>query len=156
MPESTLTQNIKTAQNGEDASQPLGRSVSRSQTAAFSTSPVERFRRPSTTSYSHEGTSPLMRRMTTQHGAPPKQLKPFREQDIKILLLENVNVTGIEILKEQGYQVEAIKSSLQEDQLIEKIKYAHPHAPVPHPTTTLTNPSPPETSTSSASAPKPN
>jgi D-3-phosphoglycerate dehydrogenase / 2-oxoglutarate reductase len=64
-----------------------------------------------------------MRRMTTQSGAIPKQLKPFREQDIKILLLENVNVTGIEILKGQGYQVETLKSSLSEDQLIEKIKY---------------------------------
>jgi hypothetical protein len=94
--------------------------------------------------------------MTTQHGAPPKQLKPFREQDIKILLLENVNVTGIEILKEQGYQVEAIKSSLQEDQLIEKIKYVHASAPIPHLITTLINLSPPETSTFSASAPRPN
>jgi D-3-phosphoglycerate dehydrogenase len=38
------------------------------------------------------------------------------------LLLENVNIAGIEILKKQGYQVEAIKSSLPEDQLIEKIR----------------------------------
>lgn len=57
-------------------------------------------------------------------GAAPKQLKPFREEDIKILLLENVNVTGIDVLKGQGYQVETMKSSLPEDQLIEEIKYA--------------------------------
>ena len=76
----------------------------------------------------------MMRRLTTQQGAPAKQLKPFREQDIKILLLENVNVTGIEILKEQGYQVESIKSSLPEDQLIEKVKYVYkPFANVPAP-----------------------
>ena len=80
-------------------------------------------------SFGHEGTSPLMRRMTTQPTGVPKQLKPFREQDIKILLLENVNVTGIEILEGQGYQVETHKSSLPEDQLIEKIKYVDPYPP---------------------------
>jgi D-3-phosphoglycerate dehydrogenase len=51
-----------------------------------------------------------------------KQLKPFNTKEIKVLLLENVNVAGIEILKKQGYQVEAIKSSLPEDELIEKIR----------------------------------
>lgn len=51
-----------------------------------------------------------------------KQLKPFDTQDIKILLLENVNQSGRELLTQQGYQVEALKSSLPEDQLIEKIK----------------------------------
>jgi len=66
------------------------------------------------------GTSPNLRRIVT--GPQPKQLKPFREQDIKILLLENVNQTGRDILKGQGYQVEFLKSSLPEDQLIEKIK----------------------------------
>lgn len=123
MPASALTENIKIPQNGDPA--PLGRSVSRSQTSTsqVSTSPTDHFRRPSMSSYGHESTSPMMRRMTTQQtGGVPKQLKPFREQDIKILLLENVNVTGIEILKGQGYQVETLKSSLAEDQLIEKIK----------------------------------
>ncbi len=42
--------------------------------------------------------------------------------DVKILLLENVNQTGRDILHQQGYQVEALKSSLAEDQLIEKIR----------------------------------
>ncbi|KAK4548475.1 D-3-phosphoglycerate dehydrogenase 2 [Oleoguttula mirabilis] len=51
-----------------------------------------------------------------------KQLKPFHTGDIKVLLLENVNKTGQDILRKQGYQVEAIKSSLPEDQLIEKIR----------------------------------
>ena len=67
-----------------------------------------------------------MRRTTT--GAFPKQLKPFKEQDIKILLLENVNQTGKDILSQQGYQVESLKSSLPEDQLIEKIRYSSQHS----------------------------
>lgn len=55
-------------------------------------------------------------------GAAEKQLKPFNTKDIKILLLENVNKAGQELLREQGYQVEALKTSLPEDQLIEKIR----------------------------------
>lgn len=125
MPASALSASIKNQQNGEPTQIPLARSVSRSQATQHSTSPTEHFRRPSMSSYGHESTSPLMRRQTTHQGAVPKQLKPFREQDIKILLLENVNVTGVEILKEQGYQVETMKSSLPEDQLMEKIKYFH-------------------------------
>lgn len=63
----------------------------------------------------------------------PKQLKPFNTQDIKILLLENVNESGRDILTRQGYQVEALKTSLPEDQLIEKIRYVGPSsAPGPH------------------------
>lgn len=54
--------------------------------------------------------------------AAPKQLKPFDTQDIKILLLENVNQSGRDILQGQGYQVEFLKTSLPEDQLIEKIR----------------------------------
>lgn len=52
-----------------------------------------------------------------------KQLKPFVTGDIHILLLENINTSGQEILREQGYQVEALRGSLPEDELIEKIKY---------------------------------
>lgn len=51
-----------------------------------------------------------------------RELKPFHTKDIKVLLLENVNQTGRDILSGQGYQVEALKSSLSEDQLIEKIR----------------------------------
>ena len=54
--------------------------------------------------------------------ANAKHLKPFATEDIKVLLLENVNQTGRDILTQQGYQVEALKSSLPEDQLIEKIR----------------------------------
>jgi D-3-phosphoglycerate dehydrogenase len=41
---------------------------------------------------------------------------------MKILLLENVNQSGKEILSGQNYQVESLKTSLPEDQLIEKIR----------------------------------
>ncbi|KAI0019644.1 D-3-phosphoglycerate dehydrogenase 1 [Xylariomycetidae sp. FL0641] len=58
-------------------------------------------------------------------GGQPKPLKPFNTQDIKILLLENVNESGKQILRGQGYQVEALKGSLQEDELIEKIRDVH-------------------------------
>lgn len=61
-----------------------------------------------------------MSRMTSRPSA--KQLKPFNTQDIKILLLENVNVAAREILESQGYQVEFHKASLPEDELIEKIR----------------------------------
>ncbi|KAK4945116.1 D-3-phosphoglycerate dehydrogenase 2 [Elasticomyces elasticus] len=114
MPPSTLTQNIKIQSNGDNR-----REVSRSM--SMSTSPHETFHQRTVSST--EGTSPILTR--TKTGAIPKQLKPFREQDIKILLLENVNQTGREILTGQGYQVEFMKSSLPEDQLIEKIKDVH-------------------------------
>ncbi|ROW09049.1 hypothetical protein VMCG_02787 [Cytospora schulzeri] len=54
-----------------------------------------------------------------------KHLKPFETTDIKILLLENVNQSGQDILRGQGYQVEFHKSSLPEDELIEKIRDVH-------------------------------
>lgn len=59
-------------------------------------------------------------RMSTSHAA--KQLKPFATGDINILLLENVNEIGQKILKDQGYQVEAMKTSMSEADLIERIK----------------------------------
>ncbi|KAF2811232.1 D-3-phosphoglycerate dehydrogenase [Mytilinidion resinicola] len=58
-------------------------------------------------------------------GLAAKQLKPFETKDIKVLLLENVNATGVDILQGQGYQVEVLKSSLPEDELVAKIKDVH-------------------------------
>ncbi|CAG8520993.1 5385_t:CDS:2 [Acaulospora colombiana] len=54
-----------------------------------------------------------------------KILKPFDSGDIKILLLENINETAVEILTKEGYQVEAHKKALPEDVLIEKIREVH-------------------------------
>ena len=51
-----------------------------------------------------------------------KHLKPFATEDIKILLLENVNKTGRDLLESQGYQVTFLKTSLPEDELIAKIR----------------------------------
>ena len=59
----------------------------------------------------------------TGTGVSAKPLKPFATEDIKILLLENVNQTGRDILTAQGYQVETLKSSLPEDELISRIRW---------------------------------
>ena len=56
-------------------------------------------------------------------GVSVKHLKPFATEDIKILLLENINKTGRDVLEAQGYQVEFLKSSLPEDELIQKIRW---------------------------------
>ncbi|KAE9374520.1 hypothetical protein N431DRAFT_437959 [Stipitochalara longipes BDJ] len=90
----------------------LARAVSHS----LSISPTATFHSPP----SSFGGAQLTRTTTA-----PKQLKPFDTQDIKILLLENVNQSGRDILASQGYQVEALKTSLPEDQLIEKIRQVH-------------------------------
>lgn len=55
-------------------------------------------------------------------GAKAKQLKPFATEDIKILLLENINQTGRDLLSQQGYQVEIFKTSFSEDELIKRIR----------------------------------
>jgi D-3-phosphoglycerate dehydrogenase len=91
----------------------LARAVSHS----LSISPTATFHSPP----SSFGGAQLTRTTTA-----PKQLKPFDTQDIKILLLENVNQSGRDILAAQGYQVEALKTSLPEDQLIEKIRWGIP------------------------------
>ncbi|KAJ5984427.1 hypothetical protein N7481_006526 [Penicillium waksmanii] len=82
----------------------------------FSTSPNASFHSPSSHGSALTRTIPLPN---------AKHLKPFATEDIKVLLLENVNQTGRDILSQQGYQVEFLKSSLSEDQLIEKIRDVH-------------------------------
>ncbi|KAJ5179634.1 hypothetical protein N7492_002844 [Penicillium capsulatum] len=82
----------------------------------LSTSPSASFHSPSSHGSALTRTIPV---------ANAKHLKPFATQDIKVLLLENVNQTGREILQQQGYQVEFLKSSLPEDELIEKIRDVH-------------------------------
>lgn len=93
----------------------LSRQVSNS--LSLSTSPTTLVHSPP----SSYGGAQLSRSTT---GASTKQLKPFVTQDIKILLLENVNQTGRDILSRQGYQVDFLRSSLAEEELIEKIRYA--------------------------------
>ncbi|KAI9142285.1 hypothetical protein BKA69DRAFT_1027698 [Paraphysoderma sedebokerense] len=57
--------------------------------------------------------------------AVPKALRPFDANNIKILLLENVNQTAVKILTEAGYQVEHHTKALPEDVLKEKIRDVH-------------------------------
>ncbi|RAL05667.1 D-3-phosphoglycerate dehydrogenase [Aspergillus ibericus CBS 121593] len=90
-----------------------------SQSLNFSTSPTTSFQ----SAPSSHGGSVLGSRTIPLANA--KHLKPFATEDIKVLLLENVNQTGRDILTKQGYQVEFLKSSLPEDQLIEKIRDVH-------------------------------
>ena len=88
----------------------VSHSLSVSPTATFmSTSPLQSY------------TSNAIKSKQSRY-ASEKQLKPFATEDIKILLLENVNKSGKDLLAAQGYQVEALKTSLPEDQLIEKIR----------------------------------
>lgn len=96
---------------------PEGSNVNASQNLNLSSSPSASFQSHSP---SH-GSSALTNRTIPLPNA--KHLKPFATEDIKVLLLENVNQTGREILTKQGYQVEFLKSSLPEDQLIEKIRF---------------------------------
>ncbi|CAO3655691.1 unnamed protein product [Mucor hiemalis] len=55
----------------------------------------------------------------------PKVLRPFRNAEVKILLLENVNATAVEAFRKQGYQVETHAKALVGEELIQKIKDVH-------------------------------
>lgn len=81
---------------------------------SFSTSPTATFTSPPSSF-----PSSLVNRTKQQE----KTLQPFETQNIKILLLENVNQSGQDILTGQGYQVEAHKSSMPESELIEMIRH---------------------------------
>ncbi|WP_026953994.1 phosphoglycerate dehydrogenase [Algoriphagus vanfongensis] len=46
----------------------------------------------------------------------------YPKSRIKVLLLENVHPIGVDLLKEEGYQVEVVPSAMSEEELCEKIK----------------------------------
>ncbi|MCJ1439875.1 MAG: D-3-phosphoglycerate dehydrogenase 2 [Stictis urceolatum] len=102
----------------------LGREVSNS--LGLSNSPSITFGSPPPVS-SWSGALRRASASTTQGQARAlaKQLKPFATEDIKILLLENVNKTGRDGLEKQGYQVEFHRASLPEEELIAKIRDVH-------------------------------
>ena len=100
----------------EPAHNDLTRRVS--STLGLSSSPTATF-----TSSSWKATGVGPQRSST--GSSSKQLKPFNTEDIKILLLENVNKTGRDLLEAQGYQVTFSKKALSEDELIEKIRWGN-------------------------------
>jgi D-3-phosphoglycerate dehydrogenase len=93
------------------------------QSVGLSTSPQNTFASPS--SGSPYNSVPSYRNRRLSYTSKIKTLTPFNTEDMKILLLENVNQTAIEILTKQGYQVEFHKTSLGEEDLIEKIKDVH-------------------------------
>jgi D-3-phosphoglycerate dehydrogenase len=49
----------------------------------------------------------------------------FPKSKIKVLLLENIHPLAVQVLQEEGYQVETYKEALDEAELIEKIKDIH-------------------------------
>jgi len=49
----------------------------------------------------------------------------FPKSNIKILLLENIHPVAAELLREEGFSVELLKSALSEAELIERIKDVH-------------------------------
>eukprot|EP00741_Cyanophora_paradoxa_P024875 tig00000317_g24016.t1 len=49
----------------------------------------------------------------------------FPKSKIKVLLLENVHESGQKLFRDEGFQVEAIKGTIEESQLIEKVKDVH-------------------------------
>lgn len=104
------------ATSARDINAREGSNLNPSQSLNFSTSPTASFQSAPS---SHGGSAFGSRTIPL---ANAKHLKPFATEDIKVLLLENVNQTGRDILTKQGYQVEFLKSSLPEDQLIEKIR----------------------------------
>lgn len=54
-----------------------------------------------------------------------KGLKPFDTSEIKVLLLEGLNKTGLNILKNAGYQTEEHQKALDVETLKSKIKDVH-------------------------------
>lgn len=75
------------------------------------------------------GSSPLSFGRRERRSSVPqrveKELRPFDSGDVKILLLENVNQSALQILGKEGYQVEFLETSLPEDELINKIQDVH-------------------------------
>eukprot|EP01136_Pigoraptor_vietnamica_P032374 Opistho-1_new@94152 len=59
------------------------------------------------------------------HYGQPHVKTSFPKSKIKVLLLENINTLAINILKSEGFVVEAVKGALSEDELKERIKGVH-------------------------------
>lgn len=113
----TSAQDITNGKNVEKIISKVSLSVSPPSSAFQNASPTFALSQSSVSSRNH-------RRASTR-GTTPRQLKPFATEDIRILLLENVNETAKTLLEKQGYQIEFLKTSLPESQLIEKIRDVH-------------------------------
>lgn len=54
----------------------------------------------------------------------PKVLRPFNTNEVKILLLENINETAIKAFKKQGYQVNKyIDFIIKETNVLNRLKH---------------------------------
>src|SRR5690606_6285033 len=62
--------------------------------------------------------------MTTPTTKTP-QGTSFPKDQIKIVLLENIHPSAVELFRAEGFQVEHLKGALSEDELIEKVSDAH-------------------------------
>ena len=49
----------------------------------------------------------------------------FPKQDIKVLLLENIHATALEVFHDEGFQVEVVKGALGEDELAARLRDVH-------------------------------
>ncbi|KAI8816693.1 uncharacterized protein EV422DRAFT_544518 [Fimicolochytrium jonesii] len=78
----------------------------------------------SSTATSTASSSPAKNPPTARQSVP-KILKPFDNAEVKVLLLEGVNPTGIKLLEKAGYQVECHSKALPLEILKEKIKDVH-------------------------------
>ncbi|CCK69521.1 phosphoglycerate dehydrogenase SER33 KNAG_0C04190 [Huiozyma naganishii CBS 8797] len=76
-------------------------------------------------SFSNRFTDSFTSTVTEHKTSAECLVKPFSTDDMKILLLEGINVSAVAVLEQQGYQIESHDSTLPEDQLIEKIKNVH-------------------------------
>ncbi|MEW5849710.1 MAG: phosphoglycerate dehydrogenase [Myxococcota bacterium] len=59
---------------------------------------------------------------TAGGGMPPTS---FPKDQIKVLLLENINLTAVEAFRVEGFQVEQVKTALKEDELKKKVADVH-------------------------------
>lgn len=72
-----------------------------------------------------QSTSPLMFLNTKSNATTNGIQKAISNQQINVLLLENINITAIDIFKSADYQVESLNKALPEEELINKIKNVH-------------------------------
>ncbi len=49
----------------------------------------------------------------------------FPKQDIKVLLLENIHATALEVFHEEGFQIEVVKGALSEAELAKRLRDVH-------------------------------
>merc|ERR1719436_519396 len=67
----------------------------------------------------------IKRKREEEQGETARHPMAFPKNRIKVLLLEGVSSKGIKMLSDEGFQVEALKTALTEEELVEKVKDLH-------------------------------